>query len=252
MKESFPSETIPPVKTVVGIGVFDGIHLAHRRLLSQVTVLAKEMNLTPGVLTFDPPPPIFFNRKNYLLITTLEEKVGLFYKLKLDFVFVLNFTEEVRSLSPIEFAEQVLVHKLKAKVVVVGENFTFGRNREGDVNLLQNLGSKLGFQVFAIPLLRLSTGEVVSSSLVRKLLQEGKIREANKLLCSPFSLKFRRGNFPNTFILKEEGKVIPPFGPYLVHLNPGGTIRQIQFKNQLTFNDLEGEEVTISFLEDQF
>lgn len=252
MKEILLSEGLPPLQTVVGIGVFDGLHLAHRRLLSQVTELAKEKGLKSGVLTFHPPPPTFFHRKDYRLITTLEEKISLLYKLKLDFVFVLDFTEGVRSLTPREFVEKILIGKVNAKAVVVGENFSFGRNREGNVKLLETLGIEFGFQVVKIPLLRLDSGEVVSSSLIRRLLQEGKIKEANKLLCAPFSLKFKKGNPPDLFFLKEEGKVVPPSALYLVSLNPGGVIREIHFQNPLTLKDLQEEEVTISFLEDRF
>lgn len=235
-------------ETAIGIGVFDGLHLAHRRLLSQVTALARESGLEAGVVTFDPPPPLFFQRKDYLLITTLEEKIQLFLKLKLDTVFVLRFDKGISLLSPRKFVEDILIKRVKAKIVVVGQNFSFGRNREGDVLSLELFGKEYGFQVVKIPLVRLSSGEIVSSSLIRKLIQEGKVTEANRFLCTPLTLRFLKQGSSDLYFLKEEGKIQPPSGRYLVSLNYGELICPLDFHNPLSIPGLNQNEIVVSFL----
>jgi|GEM_PF-1274484 riboflavin kinase/FMN adenylyltransferase len=251
MKLYFLPEGQSQNETVVGVGVFDGLHLAHRRLLSQVTSLAKKNGLKAGVLTFDPPPPLFFQRPDYLLITTLEEKIELFSKLKLDTAFILRFDRGISSLSPREFVRDILVSKVKAKFVVVGQNFNFGRDRTGDVRSLEALGEEFGFQVVKIPLIKLPSGEIVSSSLVRKLIQEGRITEANKLLCAPLTLRFVRQKESDLYLLKDKEKVQPAPGRYLVSVNPGKIICPVDYHSLLTLPGSQHQEIEVSFLGDE-
>ncbi|MGB9552761.1 MAG: hypothetical protein ACPL7L_00080 [bacterium] len=252
MKLCFLPENQSQNETVVGVGVFDGLHLAHRRLLSQVTLLAKSNGLEAGVLTFDPPPPLFFQRPDYLLITTLEEKIELFSKLKLDTAFILKFDQSISSLSPREFVRDILVNKVKARIVVVGQNFNFGRDRMGDVRLLESLGEEFNFQVVKIPLIRLPSGEIISSSLVRKLIQEGRITEANKLLCAPLTLRFVRNQESDLYLLKDKGKVQPAPGRYLVSLNPGKVICPVNYHSFLKVPCSSHNEIEVSFLGNEF
>jgi riboflavin kinase/FMN adenylyltransferase len=196
----------------LGIGVFDGLHLAHRILLAQTIALARERDLIPAVFTFDPPPPLYFHQPGYRLISTLEEKISVLEQLKIQTLFLQRFHQKFAAFTPRQFFNW-LIEKTQAQVLLVGQNFGFGGNRLGNANLLKEFGESQGVEVNILPLLKNQLGLSISSTLIRSLLEKGKIEEANHLLCQPFSARFQFTNHGD-FILIDSEKILPPTGWY--------------------------------------
>ena len=156
----------------VAIGTFDGVHLGHRRALE--AALSAEPALAPTVVTFDPHPRTALGNKVELL-TTLERRLELIAEMGFDDTLVIEFDLEVARLAPEAFAAIVL-HPIGAEIVVAGEDFRFGHSRSGDLALLE----RLGFEVRRVPLLA-----DVSSSEIRRLLADGEVVDAARLLGRP-------------------------------------------------------------------
>ncbi|HXH48245.1 MAG TPA: bifunctional riboflavin kinase/FAD synthetase [Terriglobia bacterium] len=172
----------PLHKSAVTIGNFDGIHLGHRELLSRVVNSARDLNGTSVVVTFDPhPAQILAPESAPKILTPLSLKTRLIEREGIDLLMVLRFNRELSMLSPAEFADSILVEKLRAAVVHVGSNFRFGYQRAGDTAVLTELGGKGGFHVETLPMIRVR-GHRVSSSQVRHFLSEGRVEIAGRML----------------------------------------------------------------------
>jgi riboflavin kinase/FMN adenylyltransferase len=178
----------PPGGTVVTIGAFDGVHLGHRRLIERVRTTAHEIGALSAVVTFDfHPASVVRPGSAPLLLTDLDQKLALLAGAEADLTLVLHFDAQ-RAAEPAEdFVAEVLVGCLNARAVVVGHDFHFGRDREGDVALLQRMGARLGFDVTGIRLFRSAGAEVgdaeaVSSTRVRALIAAGDVGAAAQLL----------------------------------------------------------------------
>jgi riboflavin kinase/FMN adenylyltransferase len=177
--------------TVVTIGAFDGVHQGHRRLIQRVRTAAAEIGALSAVVTFDQHPASVVRPGSApLLLTDLEYKLALLEEAGVDVAMVVHF-DALRAAEPAEdFVAEVLVGCLRARAVVVGHDFHFGRGREGDVPLLQRMGARMGFDVTGIRLLRAGDGpgsqssepEAVSSTRIRRLIAEGAVGEAASLL----------------------------------------------------------------------
>lgn len=177
--ENLPAEL---GSTSITIGKFDGIHLGHQQLIAETIESAEEHSLVPTVITFDrhpfslldpdaEPAPLIGQRQKHFLL----QEAGI------ELVLNMPFDDQLASLSAKDFISRILVESLHAKIVVVGEGFRFGANQQGDVDLLRELGKELGFVVRVVPHFEVD-GEVVSTSRIRKLLLEGKVSLAAKLL----------------------------------------------------------------------
>ncbi len=174
--------------TVLTIGNFDGVHAGHRHLLQCVRELAREHNLTPAVLTFDPhPTKVVAPDRAPRLLSTIEERVALIHEQGVKDVTVLPFTREIAMLFPHEFVERIVVNQLHARFVLVGGNFHFGHQKSGNVDTLTELGLRFGFETRVIPAVR-KRGWLVSSSAVRKLIDAGDVAMAGRLLERPYAL----------------------------------------------------------------
>ena len=175
--------------SVLTIGNFDGVHAGHRALLRRAVELAKTHIWKPSVLTFDPHPTrVVAPARAPRLLTEVDERLSLIRDTGIKQVLVLPFTTDVAKFTPEEFVSQILVHALKARVIVVGDNFRFGTRQSGDLAKLQALGEVHGFSVE--PAGEISCrGRIVSSTEVRKLLGAGNVRMANRLLERPFALE---------------------------------------------------------------
>jgi riboflavin kinase/FMN adenylyltransferase len=170
------------------IGNFDGVHVGHRALIERVVELGRSHAWKPGVLTFDPhPTKVVAPARAPRLLMPVDERLGLMREAGIEQALVLPFTPEVAKLSPEEFVSQILVHALKARAVVVGDNFRFGSRQAGDMAKLAVLGERHGFRVEGAGEIGLR-GRVVSSTEVRKLLGAGNVAMANRLLAKPFAL----------------------------------------------------------------
>ena len=169
-------------ETAVTIGKFDGIHLGHQALLSRVTNLAEEHMLASVVLTFDRHPDALLNPAECKLpLIGPTQKQRLLSESGIDATLTLEFDQALANMSPGEFVEAILVKTLRAKAVVVGEGFRFGAKGAGDVAKLRELGQQFGFQVIELAQVSLG-GEVVSTTKIRNLLDEGKVVAAAALL----------------------------------------------------------------------
>ena len=173
--------------TAVAIGNFDGVHLGHQRILRTLVQTASKNRLMSVVLTFSPHPEKILGKGRVDMIQTLDQRLAAIQEFGVDAVVVVGFNRQFSGLSTGEFAEGVLVKIMRAKKVLVGCNFRFGKKRRGDRTTLTELGEKNGFEVCAIPPV-LKKGQVVSSSLIRKLLEDGKVGEAHRLLGRPFEI----------------------------------------------------------------
>jgi len=184
-------EEVPPDfgPSAVTIGNFDGVHSGHRRILRRVRELAKERNWKASVLTFDPHPArIVAPERAPKLMTTPEQRAGLMRDEGIEQVLILPFTAAVARLTAQEFVERILVAKLGARGVVVGENFRFGNKKAGDTQLLKTLGQRAGFVTEVVPAVS-CRGMRVSSSGLRQLVEEGDVARAGRMLMRPYALE---------------------------------------------------------------
>lgn len=207
----------------VTIGNFDGVHIGHQEILERSIDRARANGWKAAALTFDPHPiRVVAPERAPRLMSTLDERLEMFEKLRVDLAVVLRFDRELMRQSPEEFAQRMLVDAIGARWVVVGENFRFGSRHAGDTATLAALGDSLGFGVDAVKPLE-AGGEPVSSSRIRALVDEGRMGVARKLLGRPFRLRGRvvsgrgigkRETVP-TLNLEPETELLPPDGVYV-------------------------------------
>jgi riboflavin kinase/FMN adenylyltransferase len=165
-------------RSVVTIGVFDGVHRGHQRIIARTADIAAGLGLPLVVITFDPHPAEVIRPGTHpVLLCTAARRAELLAGLGTDAVCIMPFTLEFSRLDPQEFVRQVLVDRLHAAAVAVGENFRFGHRAAGDVALLAELGEKYGFSAEAVPLLR-DDAVKISSSLIRQKLSDGDVTGA--------------------------------------------------------------------------
>jgi riboflavin kinase/FMN adenylyltransferase len=165
-------------RSVVTIGVFDGVHQGHQRIIARTADIAAGLGLPLVVITFDPHPAEVIRPGTHpVLLCTAARRAELLAGLGADAVCIMPFTLEFSRLDPQEFVRLVLVDRLHAATVAVGENFRFGHRAAGDVALLAELGEKYGFTAEAVPLLR-DDGIKISSSLIRQKLADGDVTGA--------------------------------------------------------------------------
>ena len=169
-------------RSIVLIGNFDGVHLGHQKLFRLAQSYKKKYNLKIGVINFDPMPKMFFNQslKNFRL-SNISQKINLLKKLKVDFIITKKFDKVFSKTKSINFIKQILFQKLNAKFIFVSNNFRFGNKREGDVNLLINYELNYDYKVIK-PKPLITSNKIMSSTLIRNLLENGHLDKANKLL----------------------------------------------------------------------
>jgi riboflavin kinase/FMN adenylyltransferase len=174
--------------SVVTVGNFDGLHRGHLALLGRCRELADE-NLAEAVMTFEPLPEAFFRPEQAPpRLSTVYQKLQLLRSLGVDIVWLTRFDREFASLTAREFVEVALAGTLRARHVVVGEDFRFGRGRQGDVAMLRQLGAEFGFEVDIVPAV-FDNGDRISSSRIRQDLADGAFDAAAGLLGRPFRME---------------------------------------------------------------
>ena len=177
-----------PQSQVVAIGNFDGVHLGHRSLFALATARAKELGLQAAALTFRPHPlKLLFPERRIFLITSYERKADLIASCGLDNLVIAPFDHQFADLRANKFVGDVLVEHLGAAVVIVGDNYTFGRNREGSLAKLQELGHDCGFKVEIAKPCQID-GELVSSTRIREAIMQGEIERASRFLGRPCAI----------------------------------------------------------------
>jgi phosphoribosyl 1,2-cyclic phosphate phosphodiesterase len=210
-------------RSVIAIGTFDGIHIGHQRVLEYAIQRAKESGAVATALTFEPPPvKVLRPEAAPPRISTNQQRLDWFGAVGMEAAVVLPFTKELAALTAEEFVREILVRRLRVQTVVVGENFRFGNRQAGDVKFLREMGMSEGFEVVVHSPVKVN-GEVVSSTLIRKLVSEGDVRHAGRLLGRPFALTGevvsgtgtgRKFTFP-TLNLKPEQELLPGRGVYI-------------------------------------
>ena len=176
-------------KSIILIGNFDGVHLGHQKLFDSAKKYKKKENLKIGVVTFDPIPKMFFNKKlkNYR-ISNLNQKLSIFKKFKVDFVINKKFDKKFSKIKCNKFISEIIYKKLNPKIIFVSNNFRFGNKREGDVKLLKFLEKKYNYKIINPPTLK-KKNKTISSTLIRKLLTDGKLNLANNYLNRNWSIE---------------------------------------------------------------
>jgi len=212
--------------TIITIGTFDGVHLGHQKILKKLNVEAKNNRLESSVLTFFPHPRTILNPDSSLkLINTIEERISLFKKSKIDNLIVHPFTKEFSEFDSEDYVKNILVDQLKAKIVLIGYDHKFGKNRTADINNLKEYGKKYNFEVIEIKAEEIND-IAISSTKIRNSIKEGDIQLTNSYLGYEFSFfgKVVRGNsigktlgFPTANIkIESDLKLIPKNGVYLI------------------------------------
>ncbi len=168
--------------SIILIGNFDGLHLGHQKLFQLAKSYKKKYNLKIGVVNFDPMPKMFFNKKlKNFRISNIDQKIKLLSNLKVDFVITKKFDKKFSKTKALNFITQILNKKLSSKFIFVSNNFRFGNKREGNVNLLKKYEQLLDYKVVK-PEPLIKSNKIVSSSLIRNLLEKGLLDKANNLL----------------------------------------------------------------------
>jgi riboflavin kinase/FMN adenylyltransferase len=179
-----PEQCVAPTRgSAVTIGAYDGVHLGHRYLIGDLRSMARTRQLDATVVTFDRHPATVVRPESApLLLTDLEQKLELLADTGVDRTLVVPFDEIRANETAEDFVTEVLVEALAAKLVVVGEDFHFGHGRKGNVALLTEMGARYGFEVVGLGLEEDKAGEAVSSTRVRRLLADGDVVGASRLL----------------------------------------------------------------------
>lgn len=207
---------------VLSIGVFDGVHLGHRAVLRSL-IEQKNATTLAAALTFDHHPQAFLQPGSApKSITTTDEKINLLDECGLDVLFLLTFDQRIAGLAPEVFLQDVLLEKLRTKLLVVGENWRYGKGRAGDCDLARRVLEPRGCRFEAASLLE-QDGEKISSSRIRTLIEERRFDEADRMLGSPYTLRGMvtygdgRGHvlgFPTANLNTAAEKLVPPDGVY--------------------------------------
>lgn len=178
----------PPPGTVATVGNFDGVHLGHRHLICTLARRGEQLGWPVTVVLFEPQPLEYFLKERApARLTCLREKLARFKELPVDQVLLLRFNRRLATLSAWDFIERVLAKGLGVRYLVVGEDFRFGCNREGDFALLQAAGVRYRFEVSAAPTFELD-GIRVSSTRIREALEQDDLKLAEKMLGRPYSM----------------------------------------------------------------
>ena len=183
----------PYKSAVITIGNFDGVHIGHHQaLFNQVIEKARALQGTSIVMTFEPHPIRVLKQNNHPpLITLYEQKAELIAKAGIDILICIPFTLEFASIPAKEFVEEILVKRIGMKAVIVGEDYTFGKNREGTLDLLKTYGKRIGFEVIVVRKIQTSNNSEgkISSTRIRELISEGRVAEARKLLGRHYQIR---------------------------------------------------------------
>jgi len=212
----------PESPTLLTLGVFDGVHRGHLALIETLKQRAAERRLLPGIVTFDPHPVEVLRPGERLpLLIQVEERVRLLREAGVPLVVLLSFTQELSLSSPQEFV-QLLVRYLRMSGLILGPDFSLGKDRAGTVSILQDIGARMNFTVERVSPFTVD-GQIVSSTAIRNALAQGDVAEAAWMLGRPFALAgpvvttSRRGaslGFPTANLQFDQGRALPRDGVY--------------------------------------
>ena len=208
-------------ESVIALGNFDGVHRGHIELITKAIENSKKLNIKSSLLLFNEHTDNLIKVGKKDIITTNKTKFDILEKLGIDIIYLINFTREFMSYSPIKFLDDFLVKNLKIKGVVVGYDYTYGYKKSGNIEFLRE--NKSLFETVEIIEQISYKGEKISSSLIRKLIENGKIKDANFLLSRPYKLigeiihakgLGKKMGYPTANLKLIDNFVIPKFGVY--------------------------------------
>ncbi len=218
----FHDKTLKPRPRAVAIGVFDGVHRGHQRILKKILKDAKEKKWKSMIITFDPQPnKVLRPNAPHPILISLSHRLRFFEQMGIDEAIVIRFNRQFSKISHLFFLEQLLLKKAGLRSLAVGHDFCFGYKGRGNGSFLSDESKKLGFRFNEVPPLRQS-GEIISSTAIRALIERGKLERAEKMLGRPVSVYGnvvrgrRRGRgigFP-TANLNPHHETLPPRGVY--------------------------------------
>ncbi len=208
--------------TVLTLGVFDGLHLGHQKIMKTVVERGKAVDAVPTAITFDPHPrAVLHPESSPPLLQTLDQRLANFEVLGIEQAILIRFSKEFADQDAEEFLREIIHERLQAKEIYLGNGFAFGKNRRGNISLLKKMSEELGFYADEVAEIKLR-GKRISSSSIRQLLNDGKVNLARRMLGRPYGVEGaiirgdRRGHtigFP-TANLKPKNRVIPKYGVY--------------------------------------
>ena len=215
--------------SVVAIGNFDGIHLGHRKIIREGQLKAKKEKIKFGILTFEPVPVMFFNKKikNHR-INNLNQKIKYLKELKIDFLNIIQFTKNFSNLKSDKFIKKILYDHLRCKFIYISKNFKFGKNREGDIYKLKKKEKFFLFKTKIVKPLK-KNKKVLSSSIIRNEITKGNFKKVNRILGRSWSIqgkviqgekRGRKIGFP-TCNISVDNYIIPKLGVYSVSIEIG-------------------------------
>lgn len=261
MKVIFDPEEPIQNSTSATIGNFDGVHIGHKKILTAIKEEADQQGLSSCVITFHPHPQKVLQNIDIPLLSPIRERLKLLEEQGIDVVACYTFTKDIAKISAQDFVTDILVGKLNLKHLIVGPDFSFGRKREGNLELLNKMGAQYGFDTEVVDT-ALYEGEIVSSTSIRNLVREGNLLKASNFLGYNFYIEGqvkegeRRGRqigFP-TANLETDWDILPKVGVYATLANVNGTkhqsITNIGYRPTFGHNELLIETHIFNFNED--
>lgn len=273
MKVIFDPQEPIDSSTSATIGIFDGVHIGHKKIINLVREDARENGLSSCVITFHPHPQKVLRGSNMPLIVPLSERLKLFEKEGVDITICYSFTKDFAQISAKDFVRDMLVKKLRIKSIFVGPDFFFGRKREGTTELLETMGRTYNFETKLVQPVSLDD-ELISSTSIRKLIEDGMVKKAARFLGDSFYVEGRikqgerRGRllgFP-TANLDTDWELLPKKGVYVtwtqlderrfrsitnVGVRPTFDASQLLIETHILdfSNDIYGKSMRIEFVE---
>ena len=217
--------------TILTLGNFDGIHLGHQAILNDIRTIAKNYNTKSALLTFEPHPIKIIKpeKAQDIRLQSLEGKLRFLKKNNLvDAVFLVGFNRRLADLKAEYFVKNLLVDKLNIKHLAIGYDFAFGKNREGNIELLEKLSKNYGFGITKIEAKNDLSNQIYSSSKVRELIKSGQIKLANSMLGRPYEISgivvagqkiARNLGFPTANLIPKANLIKPKYGVYKAFVN---------------------------------
>ena len=237
----------------IGLGNFDGIHLAHKELINTLVSECKKRNLQSMIYTFKEHPTNVLTSKRIKIISTMEKKTAILEEMNVDVLTLCLFNQAFADIEAIDFVKNILVKRYKVKLVIVGFNYNFGYKGLGDVDLLKKMGDEYGFEVIALDPIYFNE-EIISSSNIREKIKNGDMIGTKNLLGKYYSMNGRveYGNrigtvmgFPTANIIPLRDYALPKYGVYYTNTVVDG--KRFESITNLGFNPTvsNGGKVTI-------
>lgn len=208
--------------SIIALGNFDGIHLAHRKILEELVSISKEKGSKSSILMFKNHTKNIINQKKQILLSSNKQKINLLKDIGIDIVYEIEFDETVMNMSAEDFINKLLIESLKVQGIVVGFDYRFGHKAVGNIDLLKKISSNKDIILKIVNKVELDN-KIISSSLIRQLIKDGEIKEANKFLGYSYAIEGKvihgkklgsKMGFPTANIEPITDYVIPKYGVY--------------------------------------